>query len=74
MTLKLPISSDRPGGKPGSVSVADGSARPLPSPPDLAGIAIVPLHPQPPVADYRAAMRLADTEAAARAKDYMLLS
>lgn len=49
-------------------------ACPLPSPPDLTGIAIVPLHPQPPVADYRAAMRLADAEAAARLQDYMLLS
>lgn len=47
---------------------------PVPSPPDLAGITVVPLHPRPPLADYLAAMRLADAEARTRLKDYMLLS
>jgi hypothetical protein len=47
---------------------------PVSSPPELTGIAIVALRPQPPVADYRAVKQLADSEAAARLKDYMLLS
>src|SRR4030067_325237 len=47
---------------------------PVPSPPDLAGITVVSLHPPPPLADYLVAVRLADAEAAARLKDYMLLS
>ncbi|MBI3571143.1 MAG: AF1514 family protein [Gammaproteobacteria bacterium] len=46
----------------------------MPSPVDLSGITVVPLHPQPPATDYREAMRLANAEAAARLNDYMLLS
>ena len=46
----------------------------MPSPPDLAGITVVSLLPRPPLADYLAAMRLADAEAKTRLKDYMLLS
>ena len=40
---------------------------------DYSGVTEVCLSPQPPLADYRAAMRLAETEAASRG-DYMLLS
>lgn len=41
---------------------------------DLSGVSVVSLVPQPPLADYRAAMCLADAEAAARLGEYMLLS
>jgi hypothetical protein len=41
---------------------------------DYSGVTEVCLAPQPPLADYRAAMRLADAEAAARLGEYMLLS
>lgn len=41
---------------------------------DLSGVSVVSLAPQPPLADYRAAMRLADAEAAVRLGEYMLLS
>ena len=46
----------------------------LPSAPDLSGVTVAPLHPQTPVADYLAAMRLANAEAGARLNDPMLLS
>jgi len=41
---------------------------------DFSGVTEVCLAPQPPLADYRAAMRLADAEAALRLGEYMLLS
>ncbi|MGA7983055.1 MAG: AF1514 family protein [Chromatiaceae bacterium] len=47
---------------------------PLPQPPELSGIKVVGLRPRPPLADYRAAMGLANAEAADRLGDYMLLS
>jgi hypothetical protein len=74
MTSKPPLPGNKPENRRPVSDTAEGVSCPLPSPPDLSGIAIVALHPQPPVADYRAAMRLADAEAAARLKDYMLLS
>lgn len=46
----------------------------IPGAADLSGVTEVKLMFQPPPADYLAAMRLADTEAAARLGDYMLLS
>lgn len=46
----------------------------MPSPPDLSGITVIPLHPLPPAVDYLEAMRLANAEAAACLNDYMLLS
>jgi len=49
-------------------------ACPLPQPPDLSAITRIELHPQPPLGDYLAAMRLADAEAAKHLGDYMLLS
>jgi len=49
-------------------------ACPLPQPPDLSGIALVALHPQPPLADYLAALSLAQATAQARLGEYMLLS
>ncbi len=74
MTQKPPIiGRQAPGGEP-SVRDEREAFCPVPSPADLAGITVVSLHPQPPLADYLAAMRLADAEAAARLKDYMLLS
>jgi hypothetical protein len=74
MTSKPPLPSDKAANWTPAPGVADGASCPLPSPPNLTGIAIVPINPQPPVADYRAAMQLAEAEAAARLKDYMLLS
>ena len=57
----------------GSATSAD-PACPLPRPPDLSGIAVVALHPQPPLADYLAAMPLAKATAQARLGECMLLS
>lgn len=74
MTSKPPIIGRQAfGGEPPARDEGEASC-PVPSPPDLAGITVVSLHPRPPLADYLAAMRLADAEAAARLKDYMLLS
>ena len=42
--------------------------------PDLSGVALAKLEPQPSPVDYRAAMRLADAEAASHLGEYMLLS
>jgi hypothetical protein len=42
--------------------------------PDLSGIAVVALYPQPPVADYLAATSLARAAAQARLSECMLLS
>ncbi len=50
------------------------SSCPLPGAPDFAGVTQVELNPEPSPGDYREAMQLADTEAAARLGDYMLLS
>jgi hypothetical protein len=47
---------------------------PLPRAPDLAGVTVVALDPQPPPADYLSAMALANREAQARLGDHMLLS
>jgi hypothetical protein len=48
---------------------------PLPEAPDLSGVTRVELHPEPPLGDYRAAMRLANAEAGKRLDgNYMLLS
>jgi len=52
----------------------DAAACPVPSPPDLSGITVVPLHPHAPVADYIEAMQRAQAEAGARRNDPMLLS
>lgn len=46
----------------------------MPSPPDLSGITVVPLHPHAPLKDYIEAMQLAQAEAGARLNDSMLLS
>jgi len=42
--------------------------------PDLSGITMVELHPEPPLTDYRQAMKLANAEAAARLDQHMLVS
>jgi hypothetical protein len=42
--------------------------------PDLSGVEVVRLHPEPPTADYRQAMALADEVAQERLDDFMLLS
>lgn len=42
--------------------------------PDFSGVTVVRLAPQPSPVDYRAAMRLAEAEAAARLGENMLLS
>jgi len=49
-------------------------ACPLPNSPDLSGVAIVALHPQPSPADYLVAIPLAKAEAQARLGECMLLS
>jgi len=60
-------------GKP--LHTANESAQcPLPTTPDFSGVTVVELRPQPPVENYRAAMDLANKEAAARFAEYMLLS
>ncbi len=46
----------------------------VPSAPDFSGVTFVDLTPASPLADYRAAMELADKEAAARLGEHMLLS
>jgi hypothetical protein len=46
----------------------------LPQAPDLAGVTVIELRPARPLADYQAAMRLANGEAAGRIGDCMLLS
>ncbi|MEA3275466.1 MAG: AF1514 family protein [Pseudomonadota bacterium] len=51
-----------------------GVSCPLPQAPDFSGITLVKLHPRPVLADYLAAMQLANAEAAERLGDYMLLS
>jgi len=47
---------------------------PIPQPPDLSGLIRVELHPDPPLADYRAAMELANRVAEERLGEAMLLS
>lgn len=47
---------------------------PLPAQPDLSRLTRVELRPEPPLADYRAAMALANAEAGARLGEHMLLS
>lgn len=49
-------------------------ACPLPAPADLSGVTVVTLDPQPPLPDYLAAMKLAESEAKRRLGDFMLLS
>ncbi|MFH2212163.1 MAG: AF1514 family protein [Pseudomonadota bacterium] len=50
------------------------SACDVPAAADFSGVTIVKLAPLPPLADYLAAMRLAETEARARLGECMLLS
>lgn len=47
---------------------------PLPQRPELAGITRIALQPDPPLADYRAALRYAEQQARARLGEAMLLS
>lgn len=49
-------------------------ACPVPHAPDLSRVTVVELHPEPPLADYRAAMQLAERAAGARLGEAMLLS
>jgi len=51
-----------------------GPACPAPRPADLSALTRVSLHPEPPLANYLAAMRLAEAEAKARLGECMLLS
>ncbi len=46
----------------------------LPALPDLSGVALLALHPDPALPDYLAAMKMANHAAAARLGDAMLLS
>ncbi|MCP9438299.1 MAG: AF1514 family protein [Nitrospira sp.] len=47
---------------------------PVPSTPDLTGVTVVRLAPQPPLPDYRAAMAAANAVAQQQLGSYMLLS
>jgi hypothetical protein len=47
---------------------------PIPQPPDFSGIEQIRLEPDPPLADYLAAMALANRQAEQRLGEYMLLS
>jgi hypothetical protein len=58
----------------GLATTADEPACPLTWPPDLSGVALAALHPQPPLADYLVALPLAKATAQARLGDCMLLS
>jgi len=66
--IETPSSADA------SATNGDATVYPLPQPPDLSGIVVAALHPQPPFVDYLAAMLLARAEAQARLGDCMLLS
>jgi hypothetical protein len=66
--------NENPPSSAGSAAEGDAAACPLPQPPDLSGIALVALHPQPPLADYLAALPLARDAAQARLGECMLLS
>jgi hypothetical protein len=46
----------------------------VPAPRDLSGLTVLPLQPQPPPADYLAAMRIANAAAHERLGEAMLLS
>ena len=50
------------------------AACPLPRAPDLSRLTVVELQPDPPPADYRAALQIAGREAGARLGEAMLLS
>ena len=57
-----------------SVDEAASMVCALPRAPDLSQVTMVALNPVPPLADYRAALQLAQHEAAARLGEAMLLS
>jgi hypothetical protein len=59
---------------PTDSSATGEPACPLPQPPDLSGMVLVALHPQPPLVNYLAALILARSQAQTRLGDYMLLS
>jgi hypothetical protein len=52
----------------------EAPACPVPAAPDLSGVMVAALHPEPPAADHEAALRLAEREARARLGEAMLLS
>lgn len=58
----------------GTGSNAPNGAVCSPRAPDLSGVTVVTISPQPPPVDYLAAMRLAEREAASRLGEAMLLS
>ena len=58
----------------GQADCAKGPQCPVPAAPDFSGVTAVKLSPQPPVADYREAMQLANAEASVRLGEHMLLS
>ncbi len=55
-------------------SATQGTTCNLRSEPDLSGVAVVKLHPEPALPDYLAAMKRANAEADARLGEHMLLS
>ncbi|HQU16770.1 MAG: AF1514 family protein [Gammaproteobacteria bacterium] len=51
-----------------------GAQCPTPAPRNFSQLTVAELHPDPPVAEYRAAMALADAEAGTRLGSFMMLS
>ena len=74
MSTKSQLCDKQPSSEAPPVGGANGAACPLPSPPDLSGVTVVALRPASGVKDYLQAMGLANAEAAARMREYMLLS
>ena len=66
--------SENPSSPAGSTTGGGMAACPLPQPPDLSGVVLAALHPQPPLADYLVALPLARATAQARLGECMLLS
>ncbi|MET0067346.1 MAG: AF1514 family protein [Candidatus Thiodiazotropha sp.] len=55
-------------------TTTDETACPVLTEPDLSGVAVVKLHPEPVLQDYLAAMQRANAEADQRLGEHMLLS
>jgi len=70
--MTMPDEPARPA--PAAQAAADSQACPIGRGPDFSGIEVVRLRPEPRMADYREAMRLAAREAGERLAEPMLLS
>ena len=61
-------------GEGGSEQQSRAVTCPVPAAPDMSGVTTLRFSPEPPLADYQAAMALANAEATARLGEHMLLS